>query len=576
MEGTVKRLFPLYYNKVSPCYARDHLGNHGCYARNDIPRFLFLASEGRFEEAFYVLKETNPFSSGCGRFCDHPCETACNRTKFDQPVDIKALERFVSDYGYSKGLTPKMLAGDKGKKVAVIGSGPAGLAAAYFLSRHGYRTDVYEKHPVAGGLLTQGIPAFRYPRDIFEKELGFIKASGVNIKCGEAIDKNRFLNIARDYDAVIVATGAHKPVEMGIEGEKTVGVESAIPFLRKINFGKADELKIKKGEKIGVIGGGYSAIDVARCSVRYGAEPTVVYRRTRGEMTAHSGEVDDTIKEGVEYKFLRQPLRIEKHGDKLKLVVQVMKLGPVDESGRAKPFAVSGAFEELMFDRIVLAIGDRPDLYFVGERFSIDFPRMVCPDLQHDESSKVFITGDAAMGAVENTGMVVRVVGLAQDTAKAVREFLGENVPQESKRETAFYNTLNTKYFDTAGRLVEEELPHEERAGNFKEVVQTVDDDMAMLMASRCFNCGICIKCDWCYFYSDGSLIKLDKEWIPAKDEHYYEFIEENLSSATYKSVEACPRSALTVTPEGSRLDDFRKCQYVSACEITKGECKND
>ena len=572
----MKRLFPLYYNKVSPCYARDHLGNHGCYARNDIPRFLFLASEGRFEESFYVLKETNPFSSGCGRFCDHPCETACNRTKFDQPVDIKALERFVSDYGYSKGLAPKMLAGDKGKKIAVIGSGPAGLAAAYFLSRHGYRTDVYEKQPVAGGLLTQGIPAFRYPREVFEKELEFIKASGVNVKCGEAIDKNRFLNIARDYDAVIVATGAHKPVEMGIEGEKTIGVESAIPFLRKINFGKAEELKIKKGEKIGVIGGGYSAIDVARCSVRLGAEPTVVYRRTRGEMTAHSGEVDDTMKEGVEYKFLRQPLRIEKHGDKLKLVVQVMKLGPVDESGRAKPFAVTGAYEELMFDRIVLAIGDRPDLHFVGERFSVDFPRMVCPDLQSDESGKIFITGDAAMGTVDNTGMVVRVVGLAQDTARAVREFLGENVPGESKRETAFYNTLNTKYFETAGRLVEEELSHAERAGNFKEVVKTVEDDMAMLMASRCFNCGICIKCDWCYFYSDGSLVKLDKEWVPAKDEHYYEFIEENISSATYKSVEACPRSALTVTPEGSRLDDFRKCQYISACEITEGECKND
>jgi len=568
----VKKLFPLYYNKVSPCYARDHLGNHGCYARNDIPRFLFLASEGRFEEAFYVLKETNPFSSGCGRFCDHPCETACNRTKFDQPVDIKAMERFVSDYGYAGGLKPKMLSESKMKKVAVIGSGPAGLAAAYFLARHGYRTDVYEKQPVAGGLLTQGIPAFRYPRDVFEKELAFIKDAGVNIKCGEAIDKNRFLNIARDYDAVIVATGAHKPVELNIEGEKTLGVESAIPFLRKVNFGRAEELKIKKGEKIGVIGGGYSAIDVARCSVRLGASPTVVYRRTVGEMTAHSGEVEDTKKEGVEYRFLRQPIRIEKHGDKLKLIVQVMKLGPVDESGRAKPFAVSGAQEELIFDRIVLAIGDRPDLYFVGERFSVDFPRMVCPDLQHEESSKIFITGDAAMGSVESTGMVVRVVGLAQDTARAVREFLGENVPQETKRETAYYGTLNLKYFETAGRLVEEELPQSERVGNFKEIVKTVDSDMAMLMASRCFNCGICIKCDWCWFYSDGSLVKLDKEWKPAKDEHYYEFIEENLCSATYKSVEACPRSALTVTPEGSRLDEFRKCQYISAAKIAKGD----
>lgn len=568
----MKKIFPLYYNKVSPCYARDHLGNHGCYARNDIPRFLHLATLGRFEEAFYVLKETNPFSSGCGRFCDHPCETACNRTKFDQPVDIKAMERYVSDYGYANGLKPKISSAQKNKKIAVIGSGPAGLAAAYFLAKEGYRTDVYEKQPIAGGLLTQGIPAFRYPRKVFEQELDFIRSTGVNIRCGETIDKNRFLNLAREYDAVIVASGAHKPVELGIEGERYTGVESAIPFLRKVNFGQADELKIKKGEKIGIIGGGYSAIDVARCSVRLGAEPTVVYRRTRSEMTAHSGEVDDTKKEGVTYKFLRQPLRIEKQGDRLKLVTQVMKLGPVDETGRAKPFAVSGLLDEMEFDRIVLAVGDRPDMYFVGERFTVDFPRMICPDLQMDESSKIFITGDAAMGTVDNTGMVVRVVGLAQDTAKAVREFLGEILPSESKREVAYYKTLNTKYFDTMGRLVEEELAHDKRIGNFDEVVKTVDEDMAMLMSSRCFNCGICIQCDWCYHYSDGSLIKLNKEWSPAKDEHFYEFLEDNLRPATYRSVESCPRSALTVTREGSKLDEFRKKQYVKSCEVLGGE----
>ncbi len=572
----MKKLFPLYYNKVSPCYARDHLGNHGCYARNDIPRFLYLASQERFEEAFYVLKETNPFSSGCGRFCDHPCETACNRTKFDQPVDIKAMERYVSDRGYAEGLKPKISAQQKGKKIAVIGSGPAGLSAAYFLAKEGYRTDVYEKQTTPGGLLTQGIPAFRYPREVFEKELEFIKAAGVNIKCGESVDKNKFLNLAHEYDAVIVASGAHKPVELGIEGEHYTGVESAIPFLREINFGHAEKLKIKKGEKIGVIGGGYSAIDVARCSVRLGAEPTVVYRRTVGEMTAHKGEVEDTKKEGVRYSFLRSPLRIEKHGNKLKLITQVMKLGPVDETGRAKPFAVSGLLEEMEFDRIVLAVGDRPDMHFVGERFTVDFPRMICPDLQSDESGRIFITGDAAMGATDNTGMVVRVVGLAQDTAKAVREYLGETIAASPKRDTAFYKTLNTKYFDTLGRLVEEELPVEKRRGNFDEVVKTVDEDMAVLMSSRCFNCGICIQCDWCYHYSDGSLIKLNREWSPEKDEHFYEFLEEKLCSATYKSVEACPRSALTVTQEGSKLDEFRRKQYIKACDVLGGECEDD
>ncbi|PLX71365.1 MAG: pyridine nucleotide-disulfide oxidoreductase [Denitrovibrio sp.] len=572
----MKRLYPLYFNKLSPCYSRDHLGNHGCYARNDIPRFLYLTELGRFEEAFYVLKETNPFSSGCGRFCDHPCETACNRTKYDEPVDIKAMERFISDWGYKNGLKPKKLAPAKEMRIAVIGSGPAGLSAAYFLARQGYRTDVYEKEDTPGGLLTQGIPAFRYPPEVFNNELDFIKKTGVNIKCGENINKDKFLNLAREYDAVIVSTGAHKPIEMNIEGENLAGVESAIPFLRKINFGMADDLKIKDGERICVVGGGYSAIDVARSSVRLGAKPTVVYRRTEDEMTAHSGEVADTIKEGVDYKFLRQPLKIEKTKSGLKMHVQVMKLGPVDESGRAKPFAVPGLIEKLEFDRIVLAVGDRPDLYFVGESFTVDFQRMLCPDLQDEDAEKIFITGDAAYGNVESTGMVVRVVGLAQDTVKAVREFLGEDIETETKREIAFYNMLNTKYFEKNGRLVEDELPVEDRQGNFEEIVQTVEEDIAMLMSSRCFNCGICIQCDWCWFYSDGSLIKLKKEWVPEMDAHFYEFLDDKLGDATYKSVEACPRSALTVTKEGSKLDDFRKQQYISACEILPGECDHD
>jgi len=574
-EGIVKKLFPLYYNKLSPCFSRDHLGNHGCYARNDIPRFLYLAKLGRFEEAFYVLKETNPFSSGCGRFCDHPCETACNRTKYDEPVDIKAMERFVSDWGYKNNLQPKKLGRQKDIKVAIIGSGPAGLSAAYFLARLGYRTDVYEKEEKPGGLLTQGIPAFRYPADIFEKELDFIKKAGVNIRCSEKIDKDKFLNLAREYDAVIVSTGAHKPAELGIQGETLEGVETAIPFLRKINFGQEKELKIKKGEKIGIIGGGYSAIDVARCTTRLGAHPTVVYRRTEDEMTAHSGEVADTIKEGVCYSFLRQPVKIEKTKSGLRLHVQVMKLGPVDESGRAKPFAVPGLVEKLDFDRIVLAIGDRPDLYFVGERFTVDFPRMLCPDLQEDDGEKIFVTGDAAMGNVESVGMVVRVVGLAQDTVKAVREFLGEDAEPETKRDIAFYNTLNTKYFEKMGRLVEDELPVKMREGNFDEIVRTVGEDMAKLMSGRCFNCGICIQCDWCHHYSDGSLIRLDKDWSPEHDAHFYEFLEDKLCDATFKSVEACPRSALTVTKEGSKLDEFRKQQYISASDIL-GECDHD
>jgi NADPH-dependent glutamate synthase beta subunit-like oxidoreductase len=567
----LKKLLPLYINRLSPCYSRDHLGNHGCYARNDIPRFLHLTALGRFDEAFYVLKETNPFSSGCGRFCDHPCETACNRTKYDQPVDIKALERFVSDAGYEKGLKPKMTGEAKDKKIAIVGSGPAGLSSAYFLARCGYRVEVFEKHEVAGGLLTEGIPAYRYPRDVFEKELAFIKETGVVIHTCANINKESFKDLAGNYDAVIVATGAHKPGELGIEGEQLDGVENGIAFLKKVNLGQFEKLGIKKGEKIGVIGGGYTAMDVVRCAVRLGAEPTMVYRRTSAEMTAHQGEVEETKREGVKFKFLRSPLKIEKAEDALRLTVQKMKLGPVDESGRSKPVAVYGETETYHFDRIVLAIGDKPDLFFVGEKFTVDFPRMICRDLQEDVQSKIFITGDAAMGATDNTGMVVRVVGLAQDTVKSVREYLGETVETDKNRKIAFYNTLNTKYFEKSGRLIEETVPFEKRNGNFDEIVKTVDADLAQLMAGRCFNCGICIQCDWCWHYSDGSLIKLGREWTPEKDAFYYEFLTEKVSDATFKSVEACPRAALSISSAGSAAESLREEQYITKSELEGG-----
>lgn len=570
-EATLKRLLPLYINRLSPCYSRDHIGNHGCYARNDIPRFLHLIALGRFDEAFYVLKETNPFSSGCGRFCDHPCETSCNRTKFDQPVDIKALERFVSDAGYAKGLKPVMLADAKDKKIAIVGSGPAGLSAAYFLARNGYKTEVFEKHEVAGGLLTEGIPAYRYPRDIFDQELAFIKAAGVVIHTNANIDKEGFKDLAQNYDAVIVATGAHKPGELGIEGESLEGVENGIAFLKKVNLGRLDDLGVKEGERIGVIGGGYTAMDVVRCAVRLGAEPTMVYRRTSAEMTAHDGEVTETEREGVKFKFLRSPLKIEKAKGGLKLTVQKMKLGPVDESGRSKPVPVYGETETYIFDRIVLAIGDKPDLFFVGEKFCVDFPRMNCTDLPEDVQDKIFITGDATMGSTDNTGMVVRVVGLAQDTVKSVREYFGETVEEDRDRKIAFYSTLNTKYFEKQGRLIEETLPMEKRGRNFDELVKTVDADLAVLMASRCFNCGICIQCDWCWFYSDGSLIKLEKEWTPEKDASFYEFLTEKVGDATFKSVEACPRAALSVSSEGSATEKLRKKQYITKNDLEGG-----
>lgn len=557
----MKRLFPIYVNKLSPCYSKDHMGNSGCPAKNDIPRFLYLTSQGNFEEAFYVLKETNPFSAGCGRFCDHPCETACNRSKFDNPVDIKALERFVADWGYKNGLKHRLKVEPKGKQVAIIGSGPAGLSCAYFLAIYGYRVDVYERHSSPGGLLVEGIPSYRYPRDVFEKELQYIKDLGVNIFTNHNVDYNRFINIAEEYDAVIVASGAQKPGVMNIEGEDLPNVINGIEFLRNINID--NNINCSKGEKIGVVGGGYTAFDVARCSVRLGLDATIIYRRTISEMTAHPGEVLECEEEGVKFKLLRQPIIIEKSNNKLKLICQNMKLGPVDESGRSKPIPIKGSIEEFEFDKIILAVGDKPDLSFVGNKFINEFPKLNCFDLPEDIRNKIFITGDAAMGGSDMVGMVVRAVGSAQETVKAVKQFLSGEKFVDENRDIAFYDTINTKYFQKRSRYVEQKLRASKRKNSFDEIFSTMKEEVAINMASRCFYCGICIQCDWCYFYSDGSIAKLKKGWSRIKDESFYRFDKDKINENTFKSVEACPRSALSIVKEDDSNSVLIDKQYI-------------
>lgn len=572
----MKKLYPIYINRKSPCYSRDHLGNSGCPARNDIPRFLHLTKLRRFEEAFYILKKTNPFSAGCGRFCDHPCEIACNRAKFDDPVDIKALERFIADWGYKKGLKPVITGSFKNKQVAVLGSGPSGLSCAYFLAVNGYKTTVFEEHEKAGGLLSEGIPAYRYPRDVFDKELDFIKQSGVEIITDHIIDKNRFLDLAVEFDAVIVATGAAEANLPGIEGEMLNGVENGISFLKNINLGNVGKENIKKNERIAIIGGGYTAFDVARISVRFGCKPVIIYRRTGNEMTAHPGEIEEAHKEGVEFRFLLQPYKIIKKNNKLSLMCQQMKLGPVDESGRAKPIPVKDHLEEYEFDRIIMAIGDRPNLSFVGERFTLEYPRLNCPDLPINVRDRIFLTGDAAMGSVESVGMVVRAIGLAQDTVGAVREYLGERLKKDDNvRDIAYYHNLNTKYFDRISRIVEQSLSFVDRKGNLNEVVKTIDEDLAVFMADRCFYCGICIQCDWCYFYSNGSIVKIDKPWDQSMDAFFYYYLKDKLQTASFKSVEACPRVALSVIKDESKYKTYLAKQYIETKDLLE-EVKND
>ncbi|MHC1635471.1 MAG: FAD-dependent oxidoreductase, partial [Candidatus Methanospirareceae archaeon] len=278
-----------------------------CPAGLDVRGYVGLIADGKFKEAYEIIKDKVPFPGVLGRVCPHPCENRCKRGLIDEPIAIAKLKRFVADYAHEHGYEGVVAKCERrGKKVAIIGAGPAGLAAAYDLKKLGYDVTVFEKLPVAGGMLAVGIPRFRLPREVLEREIAFIKNMGVEIRTNEEVDKGRFEEICGSYDAVFVSVGTHVGKRMGIEGEDLEGVIAGIDFLRDLNLGKT----VKIGRRVAVIGGGNVAIDVARCVLRLGSQPLILYRRSKEDMPASKEEIEALEKEGIEIMFLTAPIRI--------------------------------------------------------------------------------------------------------------------------------------------------------------------------------------------------------------------------------------------------------------------------
>ena len=379
-----------------------------CPAGINIQGFIALIRARKYPEALALIRETIPLPAVCGRICPHPCEDECRRSEVDDAVSICALKRFAFDYGsrgpeesdVSKGEIKK--ASEKRKeKVAVIGSGPAGLAAAYDLALLGYPVTVFESLPVAGGMLAVGIPEYRLPKDVLRQEIAFIKEAGVEIRTNAPIKgANDLKALSKEYKAIFMAPGAHRGLKLGIPGENDLqGIMDAVTFLRKV----ALKEKINIGKKVTVIGGGNAAIDSARTALRMGSDVQILYRRSRPEMPAYEWEVQAAEKEGVKIHYLAAPKRmLGKNGKVTGIECIKMRLGEPDASGRRRPIPIEGSEFTIEADTVIPSVSQAPSLDFLGDRhgFEISERGAIVVDEETLATSKpgIFAGGDAATG----------------------------------------------------------------------------------------------------------------------------------------------------------------------------------
>lgn len=461
--------------------------SYACPARIDIPRYVRLCAEGRFAEALAIIREKVPFPGVLGRVCIHPCEQACRREALNEPIAIKFLKWAAAERDDGQWQPRSKKLSPTGKKVAIIGSGPAGLTAGYYLAKQGHGVTVFEALPEPGGMMRVGIPDYRLPPDKLNAEIDIIREAGVEIKLNTRIESIDDL-FAQGYDAVFAAPGAHQGMKMGVDGEETQGVFDGATFLREVNLGR----KIDTGDRVAVIGGGNVAIDAARVCIRTGAgKVTIVYRRTRAEMPASPEEVDAALEEGIEIMFLAAPVRIDRTGEILKLTCTRMELGEPDASGRRRPVPIRGSEFTTEFDSIIAAIGQAPD---IPEGFKFKLGRgntiRTSPETLATDTKGVWAGGDAASGPAS----VIEAIANGRKAASSIDRYLGgtgdisEVLAPPSELSPSVGK--DDGFFEWS-RVVMPALPVGKRVDNFAEVELGLSDDAAAKEGRRCLQCAV-------------------------------------------------------------------------------------
>lgn len=484
----------------------DHTGDCvgpcslNCPAGTDCQGYVKLISQGKFHEAVKLIKEKVPLPASIGRVCPHPCETACRRQMVEESISIAYLKAFAADEDMKENTYKPEVAPDTGKKVAVIGGGPAGLTAAYFLRTKGHAVTVFDAMPEMGGMLRYGIPEYRLPKKIVEAEVQQIASLGVEMKNNVKIGKDiSFEDLRKDFDAVLVAIGAWNSTGMRCPGEDLEGVVGGIDFLREVNMGKRPDI----GKRVAVVGGGNTAMDACRTARRLGAEEVfVIYRRTRDEMPAEKIEIDEAEEEGVTFKFLTNPAEFMGENGKVKEVrLQVMELGEPDSSGRRSPVPVEGKFEILPVDTVVMAIGQKVNVKGF-EELELNSRGIISAD---ERTFRTSLDGVFAVGDATNRGasIAISAIGEAEKASKVVDGYLlGMEIPY--RKPFVSEKTVTPEMLSDREKMPRAKMPvmdAEKRVKTFDEIALGFTKEQAMKEASRCLECG-------CHDYHECKLIK--------------------------------------------------------------------
>ena len=543
---------PQAASMTAPC-------QEACPAGIHIPQFLYLAQEKMYDEALFTILRENPLPGVCGRICFHPCEASCNRAQYDESVSIHAMERFVSDVISNQIQDIQLNSNKNSKKLAVVGAGPAGLSSAYFLSLLGYRVTIFEAKKEPGGVMRWGIPEYRLPKSILRKEIQRILSLPIEMRTGVRVGKDILFDELDPFDAIFLSPGAGMNAPLFMKGGDSERVWKGGEFLERIN----SKEKINLGKETIVIGGGNTAMDVARSALRLGSKVKIAYRSTRNEMPAIPDEIVEAEGEEVRFEFLVQLAKINMTKKKrVAVTFQRMKLTSPDQGNRPNPIPVKGDYLTLETDSLITAVGELVDLSWIPKKLIKD-------DLIEPGSTpKIFAGGDA----VAQPRTIVTAIASGKRAAISIDFFLrgdddGEDLSKVSvggkgslsmeaylqgrdsgerpeKKEVVSYQQINTLYFEPSRRVRMRKRQRNKILKGFSEVNLGYNTKEANFSASRCFSCGTCNYCYNCYFFCPEGVISLN----PLDRTRVVDYLH---CKGCGTCAKACPRSVVTMKEVG-------------------------